>query len=251
MSGHSKWASIKHKKGAADAKRGKIFTKHAKLIAIAAKNGPDPDTNPGLRSAIDGAKSANVPNSNIDRAIKKGSGQDKDAATYEEIFYEGFGPAGTALYVQVLTDNKNRALSEVKSTLSKKGGGMGAAGSVAWMFERKGLIAVPLSEGVDPDEVELAAIDAGASDTAREESVLEVHTGASDLAKVRDTLKESGIVIEEADITYLPKQTVKIEGEDDARKVLGLIEMLEENEDVAEVYCNFDMDDELMAKASN
>ena len=250
MSGHSKWASIKHKKGAADAKRGKIFTKHAKLIAIVAKNGPDPDTNPGLRAAIDGAKADNVPNNNIERAIKKGSGQDKDAATYEEIFYEGFGPAGTALYVQVLTDNKNRALSEVKSTLTKKGGGMGAAGSVAWMFERKGVIIVPLGESVDPDEVELAAIDAGAADTARDGSVLEVHTGATELANVRDSLKGNGVQIESAEITYIPKQTVKIETKEDARKVLGMIEMLEENEDVAEVYCNFDMDEELMEKAS-
>jgi YebC/PmpR family DNA-binding regulatory protein len=249
MSGHSKWASIKHKKGAADAKRGKIFTKHAKLITIAAKNGGDPDMNPGLRSAIDGAKSANVPNANIDRAIKKGSGQDKDAVTYEEIFYEGFGPAGTALYIQVLTDNKNRTLSEVKSALTKKGGGMGSAGSAAWMFERKGLIVVPLEEGVDADEVELAAIDAGASDTAREGSVLEVHTGPTDLAKVRDALKEAGIKFEEADITYIPKQTVKIDTEEKAKKVLGLIELIEENEDVAEVYCNFDMDPELMEQA--
>lgn len=250
MSGHSKWASIKHKKGAADAKRGKIFTKHAKLIAIAAKNGPDPDTNPALRSAIDGAKADNVPNNNIERAIKKGSGQDKDAATYEEIFYEGFGPAGTALYIQVLTDNKNRALSEVKSTLSKKGGGMGAAGTVAWMFERKGMIIVPLGDGVDPDEIELAAIDAGAADTERDVDNLEVHTGATELASVRDKLKENGVKIESADIVYVPKQTVKISTEDEARKVLGLIEMLDENEDVAEVYCNFDMDDELMEKAS-
>ena len=250
MSGHSKWASIKHKKGAADAKRGKIFTKHAKLITIAAKNGGDPDMNPSLRSAIDGAKSANVPNMNIERAIKKGSGQDKNAVTYEEIYYEGFGPAGTALYVQVLTDNKNRTLSEVKSALTKKGGGMGAAGSVAWMFERKGLIAVPLEEGVDADEVELAAIDAGASDTVREGAALEVHTGATDLARVRDALKDAGIKIEEADIPYIPKQTVKIESEEDARKVLGMIELLEENDDVAEVYCNFEMDDELMEKAS-
>jgi len=250
MSGHSKWASIKHKKGAADAKRGKIFTKHAKLITMAAKNGPDPDMNPGLRAAVDGAKSANVPNANIERAIKKGSGQDKNAVTYEEIFYEGFGPAGTALYVQVLTDNKNRSLSEVKSALTKKGGGMGAAGSVAWLFERKGLIVVPLEDGIDADEVELAAIDAGAADTVREGSVLEVHTGPTDLAMVRDALKGAEIKIEEADITYVPKQTVKIESEEDARKVLAMIELLDENEDVAEVYCNYDMDDELMEKFS-
>jgi YebC/PmpR family DNA-binding regulatory protein len=250
MSGHSKWASIKHKKGAADAKRGKIFTKHAKLITIAAKNGGDPDMNPGLRSAIDGAKAANVPNVNIERAVKKGSGQDKNAVVYEEIFYEGFGPAGTALYIQVLTDNKNRTLSEVKSSLTKKGGGMGSAGTTAWMFERKGLIVVPLEEGVDADEVELAAIDAGASDTAREGDILEVHTGPTDLAKVRDALKEAGIKFEEADITYIPKQTVKIDTAEAARKVLGLIELIEENDDVAEVYCNFDMDDDLMEQAS-
>jgi len=250
MSGHSKWSSIKHKKGAADAKRGKIFTKHAKLIAISAKHGADPDTNPGLRAAIDGAKADNVPNMNIERAIKKGSGQDKDSVNYEEIFYEGFGPIGTALYIQALTDNKNRTSSDVRSLLSKKGGGMGAAGSTAWMFERKGIITIQLGDGLDVDNVELTAIDAGASNTVRGEDFLEVHTDPADFAKVCETLKASGIKIESSSLTFIPKQTVKITNDEDARKVLGLIEMLDENEDVAEVYCNFEMDDELMEKVS-
>ncbi|MFA4891527.1 MAG: YebC/PmpR family DNA-binding transcriptional regulator [Candidatus Gracilibacteria bacterium] len=248
MSGHSKWSSIKHKKGAADAKRGKIFTKHAKLIAINARHGADPGTNPGLRAAIDSAKADNVPNANIDRAVKKGSGQDKDAAVYEEIFYEGFGPAGTSLYIQALTDNKNRTSSDIKSILSRRGGGMGATGSATWIFERKGLIMVPLESGSDADNVELAAIDAGASNIIREGSHLEVHTHASELAKVGDALKGTGIAIESAAITYIPKQTVKITNEEAARKVLGAIEALEENDDIAEVYCNFDMDEELMKK---
>jgi YebC/PmpR family DNA-binding regulatory protein len=247
MSGHSKWHSIKHKKGAADAKRGKIFTKHAKLITIVAKNGADPEMNPGLRAAIDSAKADNVPAANIEKAIKKGSGADKDAANYEEMMYEGFGPAGTALYISVITDNKNRTVSDVKAALTKKGGNMGAAGSVGWMFERKGLIMIP-AEGKDMDELQMQVIEAGAEDMKEDGGNLEVHTDANDLAKVRDALKAEGVAFESAEITYLPKQTVKIETEEDAKKVLGLIELLEESDDVADVYCNFDMSDELMEK---
>ena len=247
MSGHSKWHSIKHKKGAADAKRGKIFTKHAKLIAIVAKNGGDPEMNPSLRAAIDNAKADNVPAANIEKAVKKGAGLDKNAASYEEIYYEGFGAAGTALYIHVITDNKNRAVSDVKAILTKKGGNMGAAGSVGWMFERKGVIEIPVG-GKDMDEIELAVIDAGAEDMKHEGDVLEVFTDATALARVRDALKETGVEFSTADIPYLPTQTVKIETKEDAKKVLGLIDMLEENEDVADVYCNFDMSEELLEK---
>ncbi|MBT3865261.1 YebC/PmpR family DNA-binding transcriptional regulator [Candidatus Peregrinibacteria bacterium] len=247
MSGHSKWHSIKHKKGAADAKRGKIFTKHAKLIAIVAKNGGDPEMNPSLRAAIDNAKADNVPAANIEKAVKKGAGLDKNAASYEEIYYEGFGAAGTALYIHVITDNKNRAVSDVKAILTKKGGNMGAAGSVGWMFERKGVIEIPVG-GKDMDEIELAVIDAGAEDMKHEGDVLEVFTDATALARVRDALKETGVEFSTAEITYLPTQTVKIETKEDAKKVLGLIDMLEENEDVADVYCNFDMSEELLEK---
>lgn len=248
MSGHSKWHSIKHKKGAADAQRGRIFTKHAKLVALAARHGTDPDTNPSLRTAIDNAKADNVPNTNIDRAIKKGFGQDKEAANYEEIFYEGFGPAGTALYVHVITDNRNRALSEVKATLTKKGGGMGAAGSVAWLFDRKGLITVPIKEGVNVDDLELMLIDSGADDIKKVDDVMEVYTDFTKLASVKENLTKSGIQFDKAEIVFIPKQTVKITDPEDARKVLNLVEMLEENDDVSDVYCNFDIDDELMEK---
>lgn len=248
MSGHSKWHSIKHKKGAADAQRGKIFTKHAKLISIVARHGADPDTNPSLRAAIDNAKADNVPNTNIDRAIKKGSGQDKDATNYEELFYEGFGPAGTALYVHVITDNRNRALSEVKAILTKKGGGMGAAGSAAWMFNRKGLITVPVKEGTNADDLELMLIDSGAEDIKKAGEIMEVYTDFTKLALVKENLMKSGIQFDKAEVVFIPKQTVKITDPEDARKVLNLVEMLEENDEVSGVYCNFDIDDELMEK---
>jgi len=246
MSGHSKWHSIKHKKGAADAKRGKIFTKHAKLITIVAKNGADPEMNPGLRAAIDNAKADNVPSSNIEKAVKKGAGLDKNAASYEEISYEGFGPAGTAIYIHVITDNKNRAVSDVKAILSKKGGNMGGAGTVAWMFERKGVIVIPIKG--DLEELQLQVIDAGAENMIEDGGNLEVHTDSTDLAKVRDALKAAGVELESAEITFIPKQTVKIENEEDGRKVLNLIDALEENEDVSDVYCNFDMSEELIEK---
>lgn len=249
MSGHSKWSSIKHKKGALDAQRGKVFTKHAKLIAIAAKRGSDPDTNPSLRAAMDNAKLDNVPNMNVERAIKKGSGQDKDAVTYEEILYEAFGPGGTALYIQVITDNKNRALADIKSMLTRHGGSMGITGSAARLFERKGLIIVPLKEGANADEVELSLIDAGAQDIKREGSTFEVYTNAGELAKVRDSLKSAGVEFEKATIVFLPVQTVKIEDESTAKRVLGLVNMLDEHDDVSEVYCNFDISDELMERA--
>jgi len=246
MSGHSKWHSIKHKKGALDAQRGKIFTKHAKLIALAAKRGPDPETNPALRVAIDNAKMDNVPNMNVDRAIKKGSGQDKDAAVYEELFYEAFGPAGTALYIQVITDNKNRALADIKSILTRHGGNMGTAGSTARLFERKGLIIVPLKEGANPDDIELSLIDAGAQDIKREDGIFEVYVGAGDLGKVRDALKAGGVEIEKAEIVFLPVQTVKISDKATAEKILDLVNMLDEHDDVSEVFGNFDIDDELL-----
>lgn len=248
MSGHSKWSSIKHKKGALDAQRGKVFTKHAKLIAIAAKRGPDPDTNPSLRAAMDNAKLDNVPNMNVERAIKKGSGQDKDAVAYEEILYEAFGPGGTALYIQVITDNKNRALADIKSMLTRHGGSMGITGSAARLFERKGLIIVPLKEGMNADNVELSLIDAGAQDIKREGDSFEVYTNAGELAKVRDSLKSAGVEFEKATIVFLPVQTVKIEDEATARRVLGLVNMLDEHDDVSEVYCNFDISDELMER---
>ena len=246
MSGHSKWHSIKHKKGALDAKRGKIFTRHAKLIAIAARNGGDPESNPSLRTAIDNAKADNVPNMNIDRAIKKGSGQDKDAVIYEEIFYEGFGPHGIALYIHAITDNKNRSSSDLKAILSRKGGGMGATGSSSWVFDQKGLIIVPVKPGIDLDEMELMLIDAGASDIKRSSDVWEVFTDFTELAKVRGNLTKTGVVFERAEVAFIPKQTVRISDKETAEKVLALIDAIDENDDVSDVYANFDIDDDIM-----
>jgi len=241
MSGHSKWHSIKHKKGALDAKRGKIFTKHAKLITIAARDGGgDPDMNPGLRSAIANAKADNVPNANIDKAVKKGSGEDKDAATLMEITYEGVGPAGTAFLVDVITDNKNRSVASVKTVFTKNGGNMGGAGSSAWMFDRKGIV-LAKSEGKDEDEAQLEAIDAGADDIVLEGDVFEIKTDPSELMQVRDALEKSGFEISQASLAYVAKNQVLIDDLEDARKVIRLVEALEDDEDVSTVHSNFDI----------
>jgi len=249
MSGHSKWHSIKHKKGIADAKRGKVFTRHANLITIAARNGGDPDMNPSLRLAIDNAKSENVPNANIERAIKRGTGEDKSAAQIEEITYEGYGPGKTAVIVECLTDNKNRTLTNVRTIFNKQGGNLGESGSVAWMFERKGVITIN-AEGKNPDDVELAAIDAGAEDIERENDIIEIYTAPNDLTKVTDNLKKEGLEPENAEIQMIPKQTVKIEDEATAKKVLDFMELIEDDPDVSNVSSNFDISDELMEKVS-
>ena len=246
MSGHSKWHSIKHKKGAADAKRGKIFTKHAKLIAIAARDGgDDAEMNPGLRTAIANAKADNVPNANIDKAIKKGAGTGKDALQMEEIMYEGFGPAGTAMYVQVITDNRNRSVASVKTCFNKTGGNMGEAGTVGWMFEKKGMI-LAKAEGMERDEAELMAIDAGAEDLSVEDGAFEIYTAPEELMKVRDALEEAGFVCEKAEFDFVAKNPVKVENAEDAQKVMKLIDALEDDEDVANVYSNVDISDEIL-----
>lgn len=245
MSGHSKWHSIKHKKGAADAKRGKIFTKHAKLISIAARNGDDPNMNPGLRSAIINAKADNVPNANIEKAVKKGSGQDKDAAQYVEIIYEGYGPAGTAMLVEVITDNKNRSVASIKTIVTKNGGHMGEAGSVGWMFDRKGLI-IAKANGKNPDEAELEVIDAGAEDLAIDGGEYEIITADTDLMSVRDNLEKLGFKIEKAEISYIPKTTVKIDDIEKAKTVLRLMDLLDEDEDVSNIFSNFDIAEDIM-----
>lgn len=247
MSGHSKWHSIKHKKGIADAKRGKVFTQHANLITIAAQNGGDPDMNPGLRLAIDNAKKANVPNVNIDRAIKRGTGESKDGAEIIEITYEGYGPAGTAVIVECLSDNKNRTYTNIRTIFNKNGGNLGASSSVAWMFERKGLITVT-SENKSQDEIEMAAIEAGAEDIKTEGDVIEIYTDPSQLTTVNDKLKTEGIEPENAEFSFIPNETVKIENEEDARKVINFIDAIEEDMDVTSVSSNFDISDELMEK---
>lgn len=247
MSGHSKWHSIKHKKGAADAKRGKIFTKHAKLIAIAARGGADAEMNPTLRSAIINAKADNVPSANIDKAVKKGAGLDKDAEILEEITYEGFGPEGTAFLVEVITDNKNRALTNVKTIINKGGGNMAAAGSVSWKFDRKGLIMAKV-EGKDAEEAELEIIDSGAEDLSIEDGVYEIVTDPSDLMIVREKLEKAGFQIEKAELSYLPKDSVKISDPNKALKVLNLVEALEDDEDVSMIHSDFDIPEEVLEK---
>ena len=245
MSGHSKWASIKHKKGAADAKRGVIFTKHAKLITLAAKNGGDPDMNPALRTAIDNAKAENMPNNNIERAIKKGTGEDKDSAELIELIYEGYGPGGTAVYVKCVTDNKNRTVANVKHLFSKHGGSLGTNGCVAWMFENKGIITIDLT-GQDPEEVELAAIEAGASDTQLDGTSLEVHTEPADINKAKEALEAAGIKLESAKTDFVPKESVKIEEEEIAKKIMRLIDALEDDEDITNVASNFDIAEDIL-----
>lgn len=247
MSGHSKWHSIKHKKGAADAKRGKVFTVHAKLITIAAKDGGDPDSNAALRVAIDNAKTANVPNSNIEKAIKRGTGEDKAGVIFNEVMYEGYGPAGIAVYIQTLTDNKNRTVANVKSILTKNGGNMGTAGSVGYLFHKKGRIVVKTTPDKF-DDVELAAIDAGAEDIQRGDDFVDVFTGPADLHNVKKSLEEAGFEVESSELTYEPENTVEIEDEDKARKVLKFMDALEEDEDISNVFSNFDIPEEVMEK---
>ncbi len=247
MSGHSKWHSIKHKKGIADAKRGKVFTKHAKLIEIAARNGGDPDMNPNLRTAIENAKADNVPNANIEKAVKKGSGEGKDATQLAEVMYEGYGPEGTAILVEVITDNKNRSLTSVKTIMSKNGGTLGEAGSVNWMFNRKGVILARV-ENISDEEAELLAIDAGAEDISKDGDIFEIVTLDNEVMKVKKALEESGFKIERAEISYLPKNTVKIEDLGKAKKILNLVELLEDDDDVSNVYSNFDISEDLMEK---
>jgi YebC/PmpR family DNA-binding regulatory protein len=245
MSGHSKWHSIKHKKGAADAKRGKVFTQHAKMIALAAQNGGDPDMNPSLRAAIDRAKMDNLPNNNIDRAIKKGTGELNDGAIFLELTYEGYGPGGVAIYVNCITDNKNRTVSSVRSGFSKHGGNMGENGCVAWMFKKKGLIGLNI-EGMDAETVEMAVIEAGAEDMEANGDMMSVTTSFEDLMNVKKSLEEQEMKVENAEIAYIANDTVKIEDEGTAKKILRLMEALEENEDVTNVSSNFDISMELM-----
>lgn len=243
MSGHSKWATIKHKKAATDAKRGNLFTKLIKEITVAARNGGNPDTNPRLRVAIERAKESSMPADNIERAIKKGTGQ-LEGVTYEDITLEGYGPGGVAIYVEGVSDNKNRTTAEVRTIFTKKGGNMAGAGSVAWMFEKKGYIVVS-KKTVDEDKLMGVALDAGAEDMVTEEENYAVKTSPQDFFKVKKNIEDAKIKIESAEITLIPKSTVKIAG-DDARKVLDLVDAIEEHEDVQNVYANFDIPDDLL-----
>ena len=245
MSGHSKWATIKHKKGALDAKRGALFTKIIKELTVAAKNGGgNPDANPRLRTVLAKAKEANMPADNIDRAIKKGTGE-LPGVTYEEISYEGYGPGGVAILIDVLTDNKNRTTAEIRNTLEKKGGNMSGAGSVAWQFHKKGLIVVK-KEAIDEDRLMTIVLDAGASDFNLIGDIYEITTEPHDFENVKKAVTDAGIKTESAEVTRIPSATVKITGAHEARSIMALVESLEEHDDVQNVYSNFDIPDDIL-----
>ncbi|HSW78485.1 MAG TPA: YebC/PmpR family DNA-binding transcriptional regulator [Candidatus Babeliales bacterium] len=239
MSGHSKWATIKRQKGANDAKRGALFTKLGNQIAIAARNGTDPTHNSALALAIEKAKSSNMPNANIERSIARAA--DKSAAQLEQAMYEGYGPGGIAVLVEVATDNKNRTLPEVRTAFSKTGGNMAEPGSVAFQFNRKGVLRVKGGG----DELELSAIDAGAEDIFEEPETGEtvIHTAQSDLAKVRDTLKAGGYKITDAELSFVPNTTIEISEPETARKVIRLMDALDDLDDVTATHTNFDIKD--------
>jgi YebC/PmpR family DNA-binding regulatory protein len=240
LSGHSKWASIKRKKGATDAKRGQLFSKLTRAIIVAARDGgPDPGGNIALQNAIEKARENSMPKDNIDRAIAKGAGTGADAAAYETVTYEGYGPGGIALFVEALTDNRNRTAADVRHVFTKNDGNLGESGSVAWLFERKGVILVPGE--IDEDELMLAAADAGAEDVEDEESTYRVTTAPENLHAVREALESAGVAIESAESTMVPKTSVEIEDETVARKVVRMMDELEENDDVQDVYSNFDI----------
>lgn len=245
MSGHSKWATIKHKKGALDAKRGALFTKIIKELTVAAKNGGgNPDSNPRLRTVLLKAKEANMPADNIDRAIKKGTGE-LPGVVYEETVYEGYGPGGVAILIEVLSDNKNRTTAEIRNTLEKKGGNMSGAGSVAWQFHKKGFIVVK-AEACGEEKLMTLALDAGASDFVTQKDVYEITTEPQDFEKVKKALEDAKIPTESAEVTMIPSATVKITGVNEAKSVLALVEVLEEHDDVQHVYANFDIPDEIL-----
>ncbi|MDG5469617.1 YebC/PmpR family DNA-binding transcriptional regulator [Deltaproteobacteria bacterium IMCC39524] len=245
MAGHSKWANIKHRKGAQDAKRGKIFTKIIKELTVASRiGGGDPDINPRLRTAVDKAKQANMPKDNVDRAIKKGTG-DLDGVSYEEGLFEGYGPGGVALIVEFLTDNRTRTVADVRHCFSKYGGNLGVSGSVAFLFDRKGLIS--FSADNDFDQIFEIALEAGAEDVKDEEDVYEVITDPADFIPVREAMAAAGLKWETAETTMIPQNQVMLEGKP-AETMLKLMDALEDNDDVQNVYANFDISEDELAK---
>ena len=246
MSGHSKWSSIKHKKGAADAKRGKLFSKLSRAIIVAAREGgPDPAGNLALQNAIEKARSYSMPKDNIERAIARGSGADSDAADFETVVYEGYGPSGVAVIVEALTDNRNRTASDVRHVFSKNEGNLGGSGAVAWLFERRGIVLVP-ADGVDEDELTLAAAEGGADDVSRDGSTYQVVSPPESLTTVREALEGAGFTVESAELSLVPKTTVEVADESSAKKVLRLIDQLEENDDIQDVYSNFDIPEQVL-----
>lgn len=249
MAGHSKWDNIKHKKAKEDARRGKIFTKMARLIAVAAREGgPDPDTNFRLRVAIDKAKAVNVPNENIERAIKRGIGE-MEGESYEEFYYEGYGPGGVAVMLSIMTDNRNRTAADIRHIFNRHGGSLGESGCVAWMFEKKGEIRIDPA-GVDEDELMMAAVEAGAEDVEIGDDEIVVVTEAESYQAVQQALAAGRWKIQSAEITMRPKSTVSVEGET-AKKLLALLDALQEHDDVQDVYANLDISEEALEAIQN
>jgi len=247
MSGHSKWHSIRHKKGATDAKRGKIFSRLNKELMVAARmGGGDPSANPRLRQAIASAKAENMPKDNIERAIQKGTGE-LEGVSYEETVYEGYAPGGVAILVEVMTDNKNRAAADVRYIFSKGGGSLGEAGCVAWMFDKKGLIVFDQDQ-VDEDEVLEVALEAGADDVVTTEDQYEVHTELAAFESVKQAFDGRELLYTMAEITMMPQNTVKVDDEAQAAQVLKLMDAIEDADDVQKVYANFDIPDEILQR---
>jgi YebC/PmpR family DNA-binding regulatory protein len=244
MSGHNKWSTIKHKKGATDAKRGKIFTRIVKEIILAAKSGGDPEMNPRLRTAIAAAKAANMPRDNWEKAIKRGTGEIEGVA-YEEITYEGYGHNGVGIVVDVMTDNKNRSVADVRHAFSKFGGAMAASGAVSYNFDNKGFFNIPVA-GLDEDEVMMAALEAGADDVQKGDEYYDIYTSSTEFHHVLSTMEASGYPVENAELTKIPKTTIN--ADDVAEKLMKLIDCLEDLDDVQKVYANFEFSDEVMAR---
>jgi YebC/PmpR family DNA-binding regulatory protein len=245
LSGHSKWSTIKRKKGATDAKRGQLFTKLGKEIAIAAREGADPESNFKLRLVMDKAKAANMPKDNIERAIRRGAGLDKDAAILEEITYEGYGPHGVALLIQVVTDNRNRSVADIRRWFNRLGGSLGEAGCVAWQFEPKGYYTLP-PDDLDPDEIFDIAVECGADDVTFGDDLIEIFAEPSEFQIVRAGLQQAGLKLDSAEITMMPQTTITLDNKQ-AFQNMNLISHLEDLEDVQQVYSNLDITDELMA----
>ncbi len=251
MSGHSKWHSIKHKKSKEDVKRGKMFSKLSRAITVAAREGGGiPDGNATLALAVQKAKDYNMPAATIERAIKKGTGELGGAESFEKIIYEGYGPAGVAVMVDVMTDNRNRTASDIRNIFSKYGGNLGTTGCVAWIFDRKGVILVGMEEAIDEDKLLSVVIEAGAEDMKSEDDHFEIITDPVDLKTVRDALENAGINFTSALVTMLPKDMVKL-SKGDAKKALKLMDALEDHDDIQDVYSNFDIPDEVMDELIN
>jgi YebC/PmpR family DNA-binding regulatory protein len=248
MSGHNKWSTIKHKKGAADAKRGKMFSKIIKEITIAARmGGGDPEGNPRLRTAVNAARAANMPKDNVERAIKRGTGEIA-GVNYEEITYEGYGPGGVAVIVEALTDNKNRTVAEIRHIFDKYSGNLGESGCVAWIFEKKGVVVIPI-QGLTEDDVMELALEAGAQDVKQDGETFEVTTEPPDFEAVRQAIEEKGWKIELSEVTMIPQNTVKLEGKK-AEQMLKMMDALDDNEDLQRVFANFDISEEEMMRIS-